>query len=179
MYYLYVTLILMLVACALWVILCFHYVLQQQRQLNAIWLRLHRLMLDHNAIVDELLHVWSSAPGIDQAMARPAELAELQQYLTQDSEADWQNVQERAALHQRIDRAAQQLVAITQQIPHVAGTPAFSGVVSKLGDSRFRLGKAVEQYNRSARIYNALLLQNPNRYVANKIGMVPVPLYAA
>lgn len=178
MYYLYITLVLMLVASALWVILCFHYVLQQQRQLNAIWHRLHRLMLDHNTLAEQLLGLWV-APEAGQADGRPAELAVLQQCLAQDKEADWQNVQERAALHQRIEQAVQQLVAAGQQNPQLAKSAAFTNITGKLEDSRFRLGKVVEQYNRSARVYNALLQQNPNRYVANKFGLVPVPYYMA
>lgn len=178
MYYLYITLVLMLVASALWVILCFHYVLQQQRQLNAIWQRLHRLMLDHNALAEQLLDLWFASEA-GQAEARPSELAVLQQCLAQDEETNWQNVQERAALHQRIEQAVQQLVAAGRQNPQLAQSAAFSNVTSKLEDSRFRLGKVVEQYNRSARVYNALLQQNPNRYVANKFGLVPVPYYMA
>lgn len=177
MYYLYVTLVLMLVASALWVILCFHYVLQQQRQLNAIWQRIRRLMLDYAEIAEDLLRLWPMRGGEQTPL--PAELDELRQYLALEKEADWQNVPECAALHQRIEQATQRLIAAAQQNPRLAQDPTFSGIVSAIEDSRFRLGKTVEQYNRSAHIYNALLQQNPNRYVANKFGLVPVPLYAA
>lgn len=176
MYYLYITLVLMLVASALWVILCFHYVLQQQRQLNAVWQRLHRLMLDHNALAEELLRVWAGSEA-GPAGGRPAELEVLQQCLAQDKEADWQNVKERAALHQRLEQAVQQLVAAGRQNPQLTKSATFTNLAGKLEDSWFRLGKVVEQYNRSARVYNALLQQNPNRYVANKFGLVSVPFY--
>lgn len=173
MYYLYVTLILALVATALWAIVCFHYVLQQQRSLNALWGRASLLFMERNKMLGELQNLWVSpnAPKPD------AHFEHLQELLAQDVAAPWLEVEQRNALRLQIDAEAQHVLSHAKALPQLAQNPALPMIEERLAENAVLVLREIDLYNRAARLYNNLLQVNPNRLIAQWLGFLPAPIY--
>lgn len=174
MYYLYVMCVLALVATALWAIVCFHYVLQQNRKLNALWGQINQLLSERNRMLGDLQNMWVSpdAPQPD------AYLAQLQDLLAQDAATHWQDVEKRHALRQQIDAEAQHVLLQAKSLPQFAQhQQALLNIEQHLADNAAQLVREVDLYNRTVRVHNNLLQVNPNRFIAQRLKFQPAPVY--
>lgn len=174
MFYIYAIVVLLLVGLALWVILCFNNVLQQQRQMNFVWGQVTALLDERDSIIGDFQNLWVSP----DAPAPDARLAHLQELLVADASLDWSEVEARAALRQQIETELLQLMGVAQENPALAQGAQLAQVQQQLRDNGMMLAKEAELYNRHVRVYNGLLSINPNRAIAQKTGHAPAPLYA-
>lgn len=172
MYYLYIVIVLALVATALWAIVCFHYVLQQQRRLNALWVSIAQLLQERDELYGDLQNLWvaPNAPKPDEHIHK------LQELLAQEASLHWQEVQKRAAVRVAMDAEVQHIITHAQTIPALEGD-ALDNLCLSIDDNSTRLKNSVTAYNRATQIYNNLLQANPNRFLAQKFGLGEAPVY--
>lgn len=174
MYYIYVTMVLALVAVILWMMMCFSYAMQQQRKLNQIWEWVSQLLQERYLLLYELVGLWSrpEAPPPD------AGLQLLQQLLEQEEALNWQDVARRAHYLQQINAVLPQVVQMAQAVPVLAQGEALDAIVQQLEANNAQLVRTAEGYNRAVRVYNAMLLKNPTRMMAAWFGYKKVPLFS-
>ena len=173
MVFIYVTFIVMFFAVLLWAIVCFHYVLQQQRRLNSLWQYINALLVQRNEWMGELQALWGGAPAQEIAVHA------LQESLAEDTARNWQDVPARAAARKQIEALAFQLLTAARQDAAVAQNPLLGQIEQALRDNAVALEKGGKDYNRAVQIYNSLLQQNPNRFIAGKLGFEAAPYYAS
>lgn len=171
MIYFFIVLILMLVAFVLWAIVCFHYVLQNQRRLNAQWQRVDVLLAHRNNLMGALQGLWA-APG---APTPDADIQHMQDLLARDTELHWQAVEERAELRKQIESRLPQVLAQAQQLSRQTEDGGIQSIEQALRENTDLLRQEVERYNRTVQVYNTLLQDNPNRAIARKLDMRQAP----
>lgn len=174
MLFIYVTLILLFFAVALWGMVGFHYVLQSQRKLNLLWERIGAVLLHRNELMGDLPRLWSSP----DAPSASLHLEALQDLLAQDASAHWQDVQQRVALRTEIEQQAQMVLTEAQQHPAIANQQYLQQLQAALQENGQVLVREVSEYNKTVQIYNMLLQRNPNRFFARKLGLEKAPQYA-
>lgn len=174
MIYVYIVLVFAFFAVILWGIMCGHHLLQRQRYLNMQWGVVGEALAERNGLLGELQGLWA-LPGV-AAVPEPARQA-LQELLVQDATVDWADVPARARLHGEMERVAQQLLADAQQQPAIAQNVNTGRIMQLLRDNAAVLEKNISNYNKSVRIYNAMLEQSPYHLIARKIGLEKAPLY--
>lgn len=174
MIYVFITIVIMVVAAVLWSIVCFHYVLQHQRRLNALWQQMENLFLQRDEQIGEMQNLWLSAN-----VQPPANIKRLQDLLAQDVASDGYDVRKRAELRQAIEIESQNLLTAARSTPGVAQQPDLPFIEQFLRDNGVILTKAAKDYNRTVQVYNALLQRQPNRFIAQKLGLVAAPYYVA
>jgi hypothetical protein len=173
MYYVYVVIVLALVAIALWAMVSFHYVLQQQRKLNAFWGVISQMLLARNEILGDLQNLWVSPA----AQLPKNHLAQLQALLAQDTTVAWQDVEQRSMLRKQIDAEGTQLIAQAKTQPHVAQNQRLQAIEQRLVENASMILRDADMYNRTARLYNSLLQVNPNRFIAGRLKLSPATLF--
>ena len=157
---------------ALWVIVRFHAVVQQQQQLTEAWKDVDEAIISRNRMLSDVQEFGKAhgmeahAPGMDQ----------LRDLIAKDIAFHPELVRPRAALQQAISQQAAQLMAQMAQHPQIHPTKEFQAAQGDFVRLEQAYLAAAGRYNTAARVYNQLLKTPPNSWVAERLGFVPAPL---
>ena len=162
--------VLLLSGGVLWSLLSFHSVRQQQNMLTQVWQWVNETLISRNEILSNLQDI-AKASGV----VAGSEVDPLRDLIAQDTSLDSEAVTDRTAIQNAIRQQAHHLVVRLEQVPTIAGHPDYQAAKQALIATEQVLVKAVQQYNRSVQLYNALLLKQPNAWLAEKWHYVPAP----